>query len=72
MFTPITFIFKFSYFNSASAKFIVDILKQLEAYSNSGSKVSIRWYYDKRDVDMRESGEELAELVDIHFDFIGI
>lgn len=66
----LTFTFYFSYFNSTSAKFIVDILKQLEAYSAGGCDVTIKWYYDKRDEDMKESGEELSALVDVPFQFI--
>jgi hypothetical protein len=67
----ISFIFKLSYFNSISAKFILDILKMFEELSNSNTNVSVKWYYDKRDEDMKESGEEFAPLINLPFEFIG-
>jgi hypothetical protein len=65
-----TFLFKLSYFNSISAKFILDILKVFESFSSAKSVVTVHWYYDKRDEDMKESGEEFAPLVNLPFEFI--
>jgi len=72
------FEFKFEYFNSTSSKFILDILKKIELFheDKSGFKVkwyySVRWYYDEPDLDMRESGEELAAMTTVPFEFIVI
>ena len=52
----LSFDFKLSYFNSASAKFILDI--------------KINWHYEEGDEDMRDVGEELAEMVDFDFKYI--
>lgn len=70
--TPIAFEFKFEYFNSSSAKYILDILKQLNALNNKGCKVSIKWSYDSLDEDMKESGEEFAKLINVPFELISI
>lgn len=57
------FEFKFDYFNSTSAKFIMDILLQIDRMAQDGSNVKAKWHYDKRDEDMKESGEEFAKLL---------
>jgi hypothetical protein len=69
--SQVTFIFKLSYFNSISAKFILDILKMFERLSNENTDVVIKWFYDQRDEDMKESGEEFAPLINLPFEFIG-
>jgi hypothetical protein len=54
--------FKLDYFNSTSAKFILDIFFQLEKIRNEGYEAEIVWHYDNRDTDMKESGEEFSKL----------
>jgi hypothetical protein len=63
---PVTdIIFKLDYFNTASSKFIQDILAQLEGVP--GAKVS--WYYFEDDESMEEAGNEFSEFVQIPFEF---
>ena len=57
------FEFKFDYFNSTSAKFIMDILMQLDKMAQENYPIKAKWYYDKRDEDMKESGEEFSKLL---------
>ena len=64
------FEFKFDYFNSSSAKYILDILKQLNAYHGAGGAITIKWSYDALDEDMKESGEEFAKLINVPFEFL--
>lgn len=61
--TPRTFEFKFDYFNSTSAKFIMDVLMQLDKMAQEGYDIKAKWHYDKRDEDMKESGEEFSKLL---------
>lgn len=68
----ITFDFKLEYFNSSSAKFIMDIFLEMENVSKNGSSVMINWYYDEMDEDLLESGEEYHKLVKVPFNFIPI
>jgi hypothetical protein len=64
--TPATrVIFKFDYFNTATAKKILDLLYALEKIRG----VTIEWYFDEDDEDMEEAGQEFAELVKIPFAF---
>ena len=55
--------FKLEYFNSTSAKFILDIFYQLEKIHKEGYETEINWHYDARDTDMKESGEEFSKYV---------
>lgn len=68
--TPMVFEIKLSYFNSASAKFILDILLYINQIHEKGLKTKINWYYEDGDEDMRDVGEELAEMVDFDFKYI--
>lgn len=55
--------FNLEYFNSTSAKFILDIFFQLEKVHKEGYEAEIVWNYDARDTDMKESGEEFSKYV---------
>lgn len=68
----INFEFKFEYFNSSSAKYILDILKQLNNCHTGGCSVKIMWSFDSLDEDMKESGEEFSKLIEVPFEFIPV
>jgi len=63
-------IFKFSYFNSASAKMIYILLESLLRLKNMGYTLNIDWYYEEGDDQMHDDGEELSEAIDIPFNFM--
>lgn len=67
---PIIFNFNFAYFNSASAKCIVDICKILARLRLKEIDASVKWYYVKNDDDMREAGIEMSQIVKIPFEFV--
>jgi len=64
------FKFKFSYFNTASSKIILDILTMLEKMIEEGHNVVVRWYFQKEDEDMLEAGEEFSEMVEVPFELV--
>ena len=64
------FEFRFEYFNSTSAKFILDILKKIESFRGDDMNVTVKWYYEELDIDMKESGEEFANMTGIPFEYI--
>lgn len=68
----ISFDFKLEYFNSSSAKFIMDVFLEMENASKNGANVTVNWYYDELDEDLLESGEEYEKLVKVPFKFIPI
>ena len=62
------FTFKLVYFNTASSKLLLDILVKLEEIHSEGKDVLIKWCYPEDDEDMKEAGEEYAEIVDVPFE----
>ena len=62
------FILNLEYFNSASAKKIVDILINLEDLSKSGKEIKIIWYFGEDDELMENKGEEIKSIIDIPFE----
>jgi hypothetical protein len=65
----ITLNFRLTYFNSASTKAILMVLEHFKEFSDEGFKLSINWYYDASDDQMREDAEELSEAVDLPFNY---
>lgn len=49
---PIEFNFKLTYFNTASSRFILEILDMLRSYQDNGGQVKVSWYYKREDPDM--------------------
>jgi hypothetical protein len=66
------FKFRLDYFNSTSAKFILDILKKLENFKKDEISISVNWYYEELDLDMKESGEEFSKMTEATFNLIKI
>lgn len=69
---PITFKFKFIYFNSSSAKFIYDIVIELSEFQRAGVPLKIYWYFDEDDEELREAGEELSDMARVPFSYVEI
>ncbi len=70
----IQFNFNFEYFNSSSAKYIMDIMSKIDDIQseNAGIKIQICWHYEEMDEDILEAGEEFQSITDIPFKFIPI
>jgi hypothetical protein len=69
---PLVFRFKLDYFNSSSAKFILDILLLINQLHLKGLNLKIDWYYYLNDDDMMDVGKELSEVVAFPFDYVVI
>lgn len=67
---PVIISFNFNYFNSGSAKCILDICKILSRLRCREIDASARWYYVRGDDDMLEAGKEIARIVNLPFQFI--
>jgi len=63
------FIVKLYYFNSSSAKFIYDLLALFISLHKKGKNISVEWYYEDDDIDEKEAGEELSEMLSFPFNF---
>lgn len=60
----------FEYLNSASYKFLIELMRKFSVFHENGNLVEITWYYEEEDDDMKESGTELIEMSDIQIPFI--
>lgn len=59
--TPFTVDVRFIYFNSSSAKAIMNLFRMLEEAAERGRPVKVNWFYDPDDDLMAEMGEDFAE-----------
>ena len=64
--------FKFEYFNTSSSKCIYDLLKQLARHKSKGADITINWYYEEDDFDMKEAGEDYEDILGIEFNYISV
>ena len=62
--------FNFEYFNSTSAKYILDVFKSLNAISALGIDLGIKWLYEEDDEDMLEVGQEMSRMSKLTFEYI--
>jgi hypothetical protein len=67
---PVILNFGFDYFNSSSAKCILDICKILARMRAQGIDASVKWFYVKDDADMLEAGREMSQIVSLPFEFV--
>jgi hypothetical protein len=60
---------KLEYFNTSSSK---QLFKLLSLAENAKARipVTVQWYYQTSDTDMKESGERFSKLVNLPFEFI--
>jgi SiaC family regulatory phosphoprotein len=70
--TPFNFTFKLDYFNSASAKFISDILVIIKDFIDEKLIIKVNWYFEDGDDDMKEVGEDFSEMISLPFNSIMI
>ncbi len=64
--------FAFEYFNTSSSKCLMDILKKLATRKLNGENITINWYYEACDDDMKETGEDYADMLGVNFNYIKI
>ena len=67
---PLYFSFNFEYFNSTSAKYILDIFKILNSINKAGNEVKVSWHYEEDDEDMYEVGMEMSRMAGIPFEYV--
>ena len=57
----VEFELAFVYFNSSTAKVLMDLFEFLEEIAENGREVSIAWVHAEDDDNLKELGEEFAE-----------
>jgi hypothetical protein len=68
----LVFDFKLEYFNSSSAKYILDICRSLARMRSGGSRIIVKWHYIEEDEDILEAGKEMSRIAKLPFDYIKI
>lgn len=69
---PLEVSFNLEYFNSTSAKYILDIFKILNSILKSGTSLRVLWHYEEDDEDMYEVGMEMARMSGIEFEYVKV
>jgi len=67
---PVVFDLDFDYFNSSSAKYILDFCKQIASVRSKGKNIGVNWHYEKEDNDMLEAGKEMSRISKFPFDYV--
>jgi hypothetical protein len=67
---PLVFNFDFEYFNSSSAKYILDFCKQIGNVRSKGKNIEVKWHYEDDDMDMLEVGREMSRMAKFPFEYI--
>ena len=67
-----TFHLKFdlSYMNSASSKYILQILDHFKKLFKQGANIIVDWYYDDIDDQIFEGGGDLSDVIKIPFNLV--
>lgn len=60
----------FIYFNTSSAKIILEVLQEFDQIHRDGKDVKIIWHYMEDDYDIKEAGEEYESMVGVPFEYI--
>jgi hypothetical protein len=58
------------YINSASQRALNEIFNILTRIPLKGKKIKIEWYYHEDDSEMKETGEEYADMTNLPFKYI--
>ena len=65
---PVTTLnIQFKYFNTSSAKCILQLFEKIAKVEIVGSKLEINWYYNKNDEQMLADGENYSDIIGIAF-----
>ena len=57
----------FKYFNTSSAKCILQLFERIAQLESAGRQLEINWFYNKNDEQMLADGENYSEILGIDF-----
>lgn len=60
----------FKYFNTSSAKSLLDVLNRFMRVHDAGGVLTVNWYYEDDDEQMLEQGEHLSEIIGFQFQYM--
>lgn len=62
--------FNLVYFNTSSSRCLFVLMRELKTLNTKGHTININWHYEENDDDIKEVGEDFAELLDWKFNYI--
>lgn len=69
----VRFAFELTYFNSGTARALMEIFDVIEEASACGARITVDWRYLREDDQMRYLGEEFAdELTGVSFNLVAV
>lgn len=69
----VTFDFDLAYFNSSSAKALMNMFQMLDQAAESGCRLTVNWFYAPDDDTMKEFGEDFSEdLAHVTFNLVAV
>jgi SiaC family regulatory phosphoprotein len=66
------FMFCLPFFNSASSKGIVMVLKEIRQLQQAKNDVKILWCIEEDDEFMKEAGENFSEFLEMNFEMVNV
>ena len=63
------FEFRLEYYNTLTSRLLLDVFLKMEKMKEKGRSVSVDWFFEKYDVDLKEAGEAYSSMVKIPFRF---
>lgn len=70
--SPTVVYIHFDYFNTATAKCIIEILKKLESLPKKGLKVQVNWYYKSDEPTMYHAGMDYKSILNLDFKLVKV
>jgi hypothetical protein len=62
------FVFDLEYFNSSSARQVMEIIMLLEKLNSSGKQIKVIWMYEEGDEMSKERGDEIKMVSKLNFE----
>ena len=62
----------FEYYNTATAKCMIELLKRMESLPKKGFKVEVNWYYKNGDHTMYQSGTDFKSILNMDFKMVKV
>jgi hypothetical protein len=68
----ISILFKVSYFNTSSSKYLFEILEHFNIYHKENGNVKVIWHYYEDEDDVLDAWKEMAKELDIPYEIIAV
>lgn len=67
-----TLTVKLHFFNTGSARYILELMKNIQKLKEKGIEISFKWFYNDDDEDIEEAGRSYAFILNETFEMIPI